>query len=80
MATPLVSASKFHQVIRELGRITTAGGIAALLLGLMFLAVVSVLLLVNNEMHKFILAGGGMLAMVFFGVFAVLVLRTPKGE
>ena len=48
MATSPVDSSNFHLVIRELGKVRTKGGLAALNLGLLFLGFIFILFLGKN--------------------------------
>ncbi len=78
MATSPIEPSKFHQVIRELAHVRTSGGFAALTEGLLFLAEVFILFLVNDNIHKLILSILMIIAMVGYGVFAFLNLKNKE--
>ncbi len=71
MATSPVSASKFHQVIRELGAVRTRGGLAALNSGLLFLGFVFALFLLNGN-DRIVVSLVVLACWIFFATFAFI--------
>jgi hypothetical protein len=79
MATSPVEPSKFHQIIRELGKVRTKGGFAALNAGLFFLAFFFSLFLMTGWerlLVSLLILGCWM----FFAVYAFIRLRQGETE
>jgi len=77
MSTSPIEPSKFHLVIRELAKVRTQGGLAALTLGLLFLSLVFVLFL-TTDIDRMILTMSILAGFLGFAVFAFLKLKQER--